>query len=146
MEQEYTKSALTADKALIESILSKEALMQFESNIQKVPDAYFDQFSDSLFDRIKKTKQTSSAKIFSLGSLSIAATVLLIMVSGYFLVQKNRVLNDQIAVIAIHEIPIAEIDDYISNNEWIAEVDVQNEINKIETNFETSNMSKDSIN
>lgn len=145
MEQEYTKSTLAADKALMESILSKEALTQFDACIQEVPEAYFDQFSGSILDKIKTTKKAGIAKLFSISSMSIAAAVLLIIAGSYFLVQKSKVFNEQIAVMAIHEIPIAEMDAYVSNNEWIAEMDVQNEINKMETNFETSALPKDSI-
>ena len=47
--------------------------------------------------------------------------------------------------IAIHEIPTAELDSYVSNNEWMADAEMQIEINKLGLNLDTDNKSKDSI-
>jgi hypothetical protein len=49
------------------------------------------------------------------------------------------------STIAIHEIPTVEIDAYVSNNEWMADAEMQMEINKIGLNLDVDNSSKDSI-
>jgi hypothetical protein len=53
-------------------------------------------------------------------------------------------MND-VTIIAIHEIPTAEIDLYVSNNEWMNEADMEMEINNIGLNLDIDNSSKDSI-
>ena len=63
----------------------------------------------------------------------------------FIFVQKNK-SESPMSSIAIHEIPTSEMEAYVNSNEWIAEVDVQSEINKIETNLEADPLSKDSIN
>lgn len=145
MNNEPIDSTLKEDKAMMEQLLSTEALSQFDAAMHEVPAGYFEQFPESILLKIKATAKPTSAKFFTIGRLSMAAAVLLIIASTFIFVQKNKTDN-QIATIAIHEIPISEMEAYVNNNEWIADVDVQSEINKIETNFETGSLSKDSIN
>jgi predicted house-cleaning NTP pyrophosphatase (Maf/HAM1 superfamily) len=54
-------------------------------------------------------------------------------------------MND-VTTIAIHEIPTAEIDSYVSNNEWMDDAEMQMEINNVGLNLDIDNSSKDSIN
>lgn len=138
-------STLEADKAMTEQLLSKDLLSQFDTAMKEVPAGYFEQFPETILLKIKSAEKPKAAKLFSIGRWSMAAAVLLIIASTFIFIQKSKTEN-QIATIAIHEIPTAEIDAYVNSNEWIAEVDIQNEINKIETNLEDGSLSKDSIN
>ena len=138
-------STLEADKAMIEQLLSKDLLSQFDTAMKEVPAGYFEQFPETILLKIKSAEKPKAAKLFNIGRWSMAAAVLLIIASTFIFIQKSKTEN-QIATIAIHEIPTAEIDAYVNSNEWIAEVDIQNEINKIETNLEAGPLSKDSIN
>ncbi len=145
MKNDTIVSTLEEEKALLEQLLSKEALSEFDAHVKEVPAGYFEQFPDAILLKIKAAKKPTSAKLFTIGSISMAAAVLLIIASTFIFVQRNKT-DSQIATIAIHEIPTSEMEAYVNNNEWIAEVDIQTEINKIETNLETSSLSKDSIN
>ncbi len=145
MNKSPIDSTLAEDKAMIEQLLSKEALIQFDAHMNEVPTGYFEHFPESILLKIQSAEKPKTAKLFTIGRLSMAAAILLIIASTFIFVQKNK-LDSPLASIAINEIPTSEMEAYVNSNEWIAEVDVQSEINKIETNFETNPLSKDSIN
>ena len=58
------------------------------------------------------------------------------------LITKDNINNTSIA---IHEIPTAELDSYVSNNEWMADAEMQTEFNKLGLNLDIDIRSKDSI-
>jgi hypothetical protein len=124
----------------LEAIINKANFTSFEEQIATVPTNYFEQFPAGVLHSIQKGKTSS---IISLGRLSIAAAVLFIVAGSYFFITKDNINNTSIA---IHEIPTAELDSYVSNNEWMADAEMETEINKLGLNLDEETLSKDSIN
>jgi hypothetical protein len=88
-------------------------------------------------------EQKKPSLLIRFGKLSVAAAILFLVIGSYFVVSQYN-MND-VTTIAIHEIPTAEIDLYVSNNEWMNEADMEMEINNIGLNLDIDNSSKDSI-
>ena len=141
MKEEIDINLLADEKNEVAALFNKEAIKQFEEQIGTVPADYFNSFSEKIVTKIQAKKKPSL--ILTFNKLSIAASIMILLVGSYFFVNKyNDNAND---AIAIHEIPTAELDAYVSNNEWIADAEIQTEINKLGLNLDSDNKSKDSI-
>ena len=103
---------------------------------------YFEQFSENILTKIQEKNKNSL--LIRFGKLSVAAAILFLVIGSYFIVTQYN-MND-VSTIAIHEIPTAELDAYVSNNEWVADAEMQTEINNVGLNLDIENSSKDSIN
>lgn len=134
-------SSLDQEKNEVQALFNQESIDQFEKQVSNVPENYFEHFAENVFTKIQEKKKPSLFIRFS--KLSVAASIIFIVVGSYFVVSKY---NNNNAAIAIHEIPTAELDAYVSNNEWITYPEIQTEINSIGLNLEEDNSSKDSIN
>jgi predicted dinucleotide-binding enzyme len=141
MSEQNNISSLDQEKKEVEALLNQQAVAEFEMQINTVPENYFEQFSENIVFTIQKKKKPSL--LIRLSKLSVAAAILFLVAGSYFIVSTYYINNA--STIAIHEIPTVEIDAYVSNNEWMADAEMQMEINKIGLNLDVDNSSKDSI-
>jgi predicted dinucleotide-binding enzyme len=141
MSEQNNISSLDQEKKEVQALLNQQAVAEFEMQINTVPENYFEQFSENIIFTIQKKKKPSL--LIRLSKLSVAAAILFLVAGSYFLVSTYYINNT--STIAIHEIPTVEIDAYVSNNEWMADAEMQMEINKIGLNLDVDNSSKDSI-
>lgn len=141
MSEQNNISSLDQEKKEVQALLNQQAVAEFEMQINTVPENYFEQFSENIIFTIQKKKKPSL--LIRLSKLSVAAAILFLVAGSYFLVGTYYINNT--STIAIHEIPTVEIDAYVSNNEWMADAEMQMEINKIGLNLDVDNSSKDSI-
>ena len=123
----------------------QQALSQFNLSTTEAPLNYFESFPDQLMNRIESEKrqklEKKNAKIFFLPSfmqplnrLAIAAAFI-IVVGGSFIFLNNSVSKKtQVYIVAndisIQELSNEEIESYVDANEWIAEIDVQAQMQK----------------
>jgi predicted dinucleotide-binding enzyme len=141
MSEQNNISSLDQEKKEVEALLNQQAVAEFEMQINTVPENYFEQFSENIVFTIQKKKKPSL--LIRLSKLSVAAAILFLVAGSYFIVSTYYISDA--STIAIHEIPTVEIDSYVSNNEWMADAEMQMEINKIGLNLDVDNSSKDSI-
>jgi predicted dinucleotide-binding enzyme len=141
MSEQNNISSLDQEKKEVQALLNQQAVAEFEMQINTVPENYFEQFSENIIFTIQKKKKPSL--LIRLSKLSVAAAILFLVAGSYFLVSTYYINNT--STIAIHEIPTVEIDAYVSNNEWMADAEMQMEINKIGLNLDVDDSSKDSI-
>ena len=141
MSEEKNISSLDQEKKEVKALLNQQTVAEFEMQINTVPENYFEQFSENIVFTIQKKKKPSL--LIRLSKLSVAAAILFLVAGSYFIVSTYYINNA--STIAIHEIPTVEIDAYVSNNEWMADAEMQMEINKIGLNLDVDNSSKDSI-
>jgi len=143
--QDNIGNSLEQDRAWAESLLNKQSLSQFNLSTTEAPLNYFESFPDQLMNRIESEKrqklEKKNAKIFFLPSfmqplnrLAIAA-VFIIVVGGSFIFLNNSVSKKtQAAIVAndisLQELSNEEIESYVDANEWIAEIDVQAQMQK----------------
>ncbi len=128
------------EKEIVQNIFSKESIHSFEEQVNTVPENYFEQFPTRVLSKIQQKKKPTL--IVQLGRLSIAAAFIIIIAGAYFLNANNTIEKTSIA---LHEIPTEEIDSYVSNNEWMADAEMQTEFNKLGLNLDIDIRSKDSI-
>jgi hypothetical protein len=143
--QDNIGNSLEQDRAWAESLLNKQSLSQFNLSKTDAPIHYFESFPDQLMSRIANERleklEKKNAKIFFLPSfmqplnrLAIAA-VFIIVVGGSFIFLNNSVSKKtQAAIVAndisLQELSNEEIESYVDANEWIAEIDVQAQMQK----------------
>lgn len=143
--QDNIGNSLEQDSAWAESLLNKQSLSQFNLSTTEAPLNYFESFPDQLMNRIESEKrqklEKKNAKIFFLPSfmqplnrLAIAAAFI-IVVGGSFIFLNNSVSKKtQAAIVAndisLQELSNEEIESYVDANEWIAEIDVQAQMQK----------------
>jgi len=143
--QDNIGNSLEQDRAWAESLLNKQSLSQFNLSTTEVPLNYFESFPDQLMSRIESEKreklEKKNPKIFFLPSfmqplsrLAIAAAFI-IVVGGSFIFLNNSVSKKTEASIvanniSLHELSNEEIESYVDANEWIAEIDVQAQMQK----------------
>jgi predicted dinucleotide-binding enzyme len=141
MSEQNNISSLDQEKKEVKALLNQQTVAEFEMQINTVPENYFEQFSENIVFTIQKKKKPSL--LIRLSKLSVAAAILFLVAGSYFIVSTYYISDA--STIAIHEIPTVEIDSYVSNNEWMADAEMQMEINKIGLNLDVDNSSKDSI-
>ena len=141
MSEQHKISTIDEEKNEVHALFHQQSIAEFEKQVNTVPANYFDQFSENIVITIQEQKKPSL--LIRFGKLSVAAAILFLVIGSYFIVSQYNI-ND-VTTIAIHEIPTAEIDLYVSNNEWMNEADMEMEINNIGLNLDIDNSSKDSI-
>ena len=142
MSEQNNISSIDQEKNEVQALFNKESIDQFEKQVSTVPENYFEQFSENILTKIQEQKKPSL--LIRFGKLSVAAAILFLVIGSYFVVTQYN-MND-VTTIAIHEIPTAELDAYVSNNEWMTDAEMQTEINNVGLNLDIENSSKDSIN
>jgi hypothetical protein len=142
MSEQNNISSIDQEKNEVQALFNQERIDQFEKQVNTVPENYFEQFSQNILTKIQEKKKPSL--LIRFGKLSVAAAILFLVIGSYFVVGKYNTNN--ITSIAIYEIPTAELDAYVSNNEWMADAEMQMEINNVGLNLDIDNSSKDSIN
>jgi hypothetical protein len=149
MENINIQNNIGEDKQRVEQLFSKEALDSFEKHQTAVPTNYFENFEARVLNSIHSSKQPARIfKIAGWGQLAIAASFLTIIVSGYIFFQSNTYKQQNQSMVSLQEIPSAEIDAYVNSNEWVAEIDWQEQINIESADLENLNnhLLKDSNN
>ena len=142
MSEQNNISSIDQEKNEVQALFNKESIDQFEKQVSTVPENYFEQFSENILTKIQEQKKPSI--LIRFGKLSVAAAILFLVIGSYFVVTQYN-MND-VTTIAIHEIPTAELDAYVSNNEWMTDAEMQTEINNVGLNLDIEKSSKDSIN
>ena len=143
--QDNTGNSLEQDRAWAESLLNKQSLSELNASKTEAPIHYFESFPEKLMNRIESEKrqkiEKKNAKIFFLPSfmqplnrLAIAAAFI-IVVGGSFIFLNNSVSKKTQAGIVANDISLQElsneeIESYVDANEWIAEIDVQAQMQK----------------
>ena len=137
-----TGNSLEQDRAWAESLLNKQSLSQLNASMTEVPVHYFESFPDKLMSRIaNKRLEKKNAKIFFLPSFMqpinrwAVAAAFIIVVGGSFIFLNNSVSKKTEAsivanTISLQDISIEEIETYVDANEWIAEIDIQAQVQK----------------
>ena len=133
---------LAEDRAWAESLLNKQSLSQFNLSKTDAPFNYFDSFSDKVMQRIEREKiEKTNSKIFFLPSFMrpinkwAVAAAFIIVVGGSFIFLNNSVSKKTEASIvdnniSLQDLSSEEIETYVDANEWIAEIDVQTQMQK----------------
>ena len=143
--QDNIGNSLEQDRAWAESLLNKQGLSELNASKTDAPIHYFESFPDKLMSRIANERleklEKKNAKIFFLPSfmqplnrLAIAAAFI-IVVGGSFIFLNNSVSKKTQAGIVANDISLQElsneeIESYVDANEWIAEIDVQAQMQK----------------
>jgi predicted house-cleaning NTP pyrophosphatase (Maf/HAM1 superfamily) len=140
-----TGNSLEQDRAWAESLLNKQSLSELNASKTEAPIHYFESFPDKLMSRIANEKreklEKKNAKIFFLPSFMqpmnrwAVAAAFIIIVGGSFIFLNNatykKIESSMVASnINLQEISIEEIETYVDANEWIAEIDVQAQMQK----------------
>jgi hypothetical protein len=137
MEQEDIDIDLLSDKALMEALVSKEALSSMDAKLQQVPPNYFNEFPTAVLGKIRSGKnKTKIIHFAAFRKIAIAAAVLLITATGYLFSDKILENKNEIVIVTIEEIPNEEIQKYIESNEVFVEVDWQGEMDNASADLE----------
>ena len=143
--QDNTGNSLEQDRTWADSLLNKQSLSQFNLSKTDAPFNYFESFPDKLMSRIESKKrqkiEKKNAKIFFLPSFMqpmnrwAVAAAFIIVVGGSFIFLNNSVTKKTQApvvanVISLQELSSEEIESYVDANEWIAEIDIQTQMQK----------------
>lgn len=132
---------LLADKANVENLFSKQALDNYKEKQLEMPEDYFDQFGTQVLSKIAEDKKAKTIR-FTLpkwGQMAIAASFFAIIASTYLWIESDRQKQNVASNINIQDIATTEIDAYVNENEAMAEIDWQAEINKESSNLENLN-------
>ena len=129
------------DKALVENLISKQVLNNYEANQFEVPANYFQQFETQVLSKVGKENKAKKSSFFipKWGQIAVAASFFTIIATTYLWLQSNDHEQTVASNISIQEITTTEIDAYVNENEAIAEIDWQAEINKETSNLENIN-------
>jgi hypothetical protein len=143
--QDNIGNSLEQDRAWAESLLNKQSLSELNASKTDAPIHYFESFPDKLMSRIEAEKrqkmEKKNAKIFFLPSFMqpinrwAIAAAFIIVVGGSFIFLNNSVSKKTQASIVANDISLQElsneeIESYVDANEWIAEIDVQAQMQK----------------
>ena len=143
--QDNIGNSLEQDRAWAESLLNKQSLSELNASKTDVPIHYFESFPDKLMSRIANERleklEKKNAKIFFLPSFMqpinrwAVAAAFIIVVGGSFIFLNNSVSKKTQASIVANDISLQElsneeIESYVDANEWIAEIDVQAQMQK----------------
>jgi hypothetical protein len=140
-----TGNSIEQDRAWADSLLNKQSLSQLNASKAEAPIHYFESFPDKLMSRIESEKreklEKKKTKIFFLPSFIqpmnrwAVAAAFIIVVGGSFIFLNNSVSKKTEAsivanTISLQDLSIEEIETYVDANEWIAEIDVQAQMQK----------------
>ncbi len=139
MENKEQENTLQQDKALIEGLFSKEALMQFEENQMQSSATFFENQQAAILKAVVK-KKAAIYMIGQWGKIAIAASILAMVATAYIFMKEDPQTDNAVEYVKIEEIPSDEIENYVNNNELIAEIDWSSEINEEAEIFEDANL------
>ena len=143
--QDNIGNSLEQDRAWAESLLNKQSLSELNASKTDAPIHYFESFPDKLMSRIANERleklEKKNAKIFFLPAFLqpinrwAVAAAFIIVVGGSFIFLNNSVSKKTQASIVANDISLQElsneeIESYVDANEWIAEIDVQAQMQK----------------
>ncbi len=135
MENSEKDISLKEDKALVEALFSKESLMQFNENQQQSNDSFFEQQQASILNAIGQQK--ARIIIFGkYGKIAVAASILAIIATSYLYIQASKQSTATVEYVKIEDIPSEEIENYVNENELIAEIDWSTEIDEAAEMFD----------
>jgi hypothetical protein len=139
MENNEQQNSLQEDKDLVEGLFSKEALMQFEENQMQSSASFFENQQATILKAVGK-KKAATLMIGQWGKLAIAASLLAMVATAYIFMKEDPQSSSTVQYVKIEEIPSDEIENYVNNNELIAEIDWASEINEEAEIFEEANL------
>ena len=139
MENKEQENTLQQDKALIEGLFSKEALMQFEENQMQSSATFFENQQAAILKAVVK-KKAAIYMIGQWGKIAIAASILAMVATAYIFMKEDPQTGNAVEYVKIEEIPSDEIENYVNNNELIAEIDWSSEINEEAEIFEDASL------
>ena len=143
--QDNIGNSLEQDRAWAESLLNKQSLSELNASKSEAPIHYFESFPDKLMSRIANERreklEKKNTKIFFLPAFLqpmnrwAVAAAFIIVIGGSFIFLNNSVSKKTEAPmvvnnISLQELSIEEIETYVDANEWIAEIDVQAQMQK----------------
>jgi len=156
--QDNTGNSLEQDRTWAESLLNKQSLSEVNASMTEAPIHYFESFPDKLMSRIANEKreklEKKNANIFFLPAFLqpmnrwAVAAAFIIVIGGSFIFLNNAAFkNIEASMVAnninLQDISIEEIETYVDANEWIAEIDVQAQMQK--ENAKLSNLDEKQI-
>jgi hypothetical protein len=132
MEMDNNKADidLLEDKALADALFGKAVLAEFDKH-QNVPATTF--FEDQAASILKKVDAPTKSKVIGIGywgKMAIAASLLTIVATTYLLLADSKPQTETAVYVKIEEIPLDEIENYVNEQESIAEIDWTSEINE----------------
>lgn len=141
MDNNKENIELLNDKALVENLISKQVLNNYEAKQFELPANYFQQFEAQVLSKVGKENKAkrSSFIIPKWGQIAIAASFFTIIATTFIWLQSNDHKQTVASNISIQEITTTEIDAYVNEYEAIAEIDWQAEISKETSNLENIN-------
>lgn len=145
MEKIDKDISLQEDLKLVDTLLNKEVLQNWEQLNQKVPTNYFNAFEAKTIHKIQTLKP--KARILNVNSwktMAIAASFIAIVVSTYLFIPSNPNQLKETTALNIQQIPTEEIAAYIIENDLVAEVDWESDFNL--ENLEITNTNSKSKN
>ena len=143
--QDNIGNSLEQDRAWAESLLNKQSLSELNASKTEAPIHYFESFPDKIMSRIEAEKrqkmEKKNAKIFFLPSFmqpinrwAIAAAFIIVVGGSFIFLNNDAYKKIESSIVAsninLQEISIEEIETYVDANEWIAEIDVQAQMQK----------------
>ena len=95
-----------------------------------MPSGYFEKFTEQVLNTIRdNNKKAKVIKLLPFFRVAIAASILFIAATAY-LFYNNRPVEKTMVTISIQDVSNEEIEAYVYSNELIAEIDLQDELNK----------------
>ena len=140
--EENIDKELAEDRAWAESLLNKQSLSELNASKSATPIHYFESFPDKLMSRIANERlEKKNAKIFFLPSFIqpinrwAVAAAFIIVVGGSFIFLNNVAYKKTEAPIVANDISLQELsneelESYVDANEWIAEIDINAQMQK----------------
>lgn len=142
VDQDSINKEIIAEKAIVEQLLSKEALNALDKKSQLVPDNYFNEFPTSVMEAIRnENKKARLVRITYFRKLAIAAAFLLTAATGYIFYEKSFDNNNEPTIVKIQELSNEEIENYVESNDLFVEAYWQTEINNTSAELESNTIS-----
>jgi hypothetical protein len=130
MEKIDKDISLHEDLKLVDTLLNKEVLQNWEQLNQKVPTNYFNAFEANTIHKIQTLKPTAKIlNVYNWKTMAIAASFIAIVVSTYLFIPSNSNQLKETTALNIQQIPTEEIAAYIIENDLVAEVDWESDFN-----------------
>ena len=143
--QDNIGNSLEQDRAWAESLLNKQSLSELNASKTDAPIHYFESFPDKLMSRIANERleklEKKNAKIFFLPAFlqpinrwAVAAAFIIVVGGSFIFLNNSASKKTQASIVAndisLQELSSEEIESYVDANEWIAEIDVQAQMQK----------------
>lgn len=132
MEMDNNKADidLLEDKALADSLFGKATFAEFDKHQNVLDPAFFEDQAATILKKVQAPKKPKTIAINYWGKVAIAASLLTIVATTYLLLADPKSKTETAVYVKIEEIPSDEIEQYVNEQESIAEIDWSSEINE----------------